>query len=144
MKTNKLKIDEQVLIHALQDSGTPGTYYLNVITGEIVLVNEYGDFELEELENEIEEHSEDFLSIEPINSSQAHQIMVDFVEHLEDKNIQERLFTVLERKKPFYHFKESLIDYPELRKQWFDYENAQLKEIAREWLENNDLIADLI
>jgi len=143
-KTDKIKIDTQMLVVALEDNSGMGDYYLNLKSGKIELISRGFLPEQEEIKKEIEELNENFLDITPIPSSKSYQIMVSFVEQLKIEKIKIRMLNVLNRKKPFDNFKNTLLNFPEIREQWFRYHDEKMKEIAREWLNDHQINADLM
>lgn len=70
--------------------------------------------------------------------------MVECIEQLKDKKVKERFSNVINRKSPFRNFKDTLYDYPEIQKQWFDYREKRLIKIAQEWLKSKKIDAELI
>ena len=70
--------------------------------------------------------------------------MVSFTEQLKMEKIKARLLNVLNRKKLFNNFKNTLLDLPEIREQWFKYHDAKMKKIAREMIDNHQIDAVLI
>ena len=69
--------------------------------------------------------------------------MEDFAAQLTDKHIQDKLFMVLNQRKPFRRFKDTLLDYPKIREQWFKYHDKRMIEYIREWLDINNIDAEL-
>ena len=60
--------------------------------------------------------------------------MQDFAASVESDEIRVRLFDVLEGKKPFRNFKDTLVDYPDIEKNFYEYRDNRLKEILRDQL----------
>jgi hypothetical protein len=67
------------------------------------------------------------LRFEPPEPHESFRIMERFVYHLPDENLQNKLSTALERKKPFANFKY-LIDDSNYRQDWFDFKQTCLEE----------------
>lgn len=55
------------------------------------------------------------------------------MESLEDGAVAEVLAEALRRRKPFRHFKDALLDFPEARKRWFQFENQAHARYAERW-----------
>jgi hypothetical protein len=53
---------------------------------------------------------------------------------VESDEIRGHLFDVLERKKPFRNFKDTLEDYPDIEKSFYEYKDNRLKEMLRDQL----------
>jgi hypothetical protein len=76
------------------------------------------------------------VEIDPMDSTQAFEIMVAFAEQLDLKNpLKGRLISALGKRKPFREFR-SLIDYSgPYRQQWFQFREARLIEWVKSQLE---------
>lgn len=85
---------------------------------------EFFEEELDELENNFDE----YLEIEKPNSNNSFEIMLNFVESLEDKNnLKQQLANVLQKSKPFRQFKFLIDNSGPYRQQWFDFKSQQLQ-----------------
>ncbi len=85
---------------------------------------EFFEEELDELENNFDE----YLEIEKPNSNDSFEIMLNFVESLEDKNnLKQQLANVLQKSKPFRQFKFLIDNSGPYRQQWFDFKSQQLQ-----------------
>ena len=83
-----------------------------------------------------------FRLIEPIPSSQAFQVMADFVESLPESKAKGDLSRVLGRSRPFRNFKDALISFPDIREKWFQYHDEIYKGFAISWLQGEKIEAD--
>ena len=132
----RLEIDPDDLIAALtfrmEVSGA--SWYLDRETGNILLDSP----DLDELPAGFEDDPR-YLFIQQIESHDAYEIMQDFVDTLAAGRAADALQRALEGRKPFRHFKDTLLDYPELREDWFKYEQeAELRQAA-EWCRDYDI-----
>lgn len=92
-----------------------------------------GDEELwEEDINYIDENFMDMIEFKAMTSRDSFEVMEDFVESIDDKNLQKRLINALSRRKPFQNFKIIIENNWDYRKQWFDFKNQR----NFEWVEN--------
>ncbi len=140
----KIKIDAQMLIAALQDNSIGMNYYLNLKTGQIeTLIDDYFP-ENEEVEAEIENKYENFVQIFPIPSYVTYNIMVKFTEQIENDDVKNRLFEVLNARKPFYNFKATLWDYLDIRTKWFEFRDKKWNALAKEWLIDHQINGELV
>lgn len=141
----RLTVDTEELIVALDNHGSEHEYYLNLETGDVEIVFDEGiSGETDEgLAQDMEEHPEKYRPIRPIPSFRSYNVMVDFVESLEDSKAKRRLSDALEGRKPFRNFKETLRYFPEIREDWFRFEEQAQKEFAREWLREEEIDAEL-
>lgn len=70
-----------------------------------------------------------YLVIEPPNSSDSFNIMVNFVETLSDGNNLKSILThALEKKKPFREFNFAVNNSSDYRQNWFDFKSGKLQE----------------
>ncbi|GEM_PF-54488 len=140
----RLSIDTEMLIMALEDHSMEHGHYLDRKTGEVIMVPEGG---LEDVDDDLAEVMENepsrFEHIEPLPSSQGFQVMADFTDSLADSKAKRDLERALERPRPFRNFKDTLDSYPDLRDEWFRYHDRALKVVAEEWLKECRIEADL-
>ena len=129
MNRDRIKVDVQTLIHALEDNDRMGDYYLNLKTGRVEFISMNYLPEQEEIKAELEDNSDDFQEILPFPSSKSFQIMVDFAEQLKEEKVKRTLLRLLNQKKPFSKFKNALYEYPEIRERWFTYHHKKMKDL---------------
>jgi hypothetical protein len=130
---------------ALEDNSGMMNHFLDKKTGEIVFVSEYDVLdEDEETKKLIEDEPDRFLWIDTVSSNKGFRIMEEFVESLPDGEAKMILCKALAWKKPFSNFKDALHDYPDIREQWFEFHDKALGELATEWLEVNEIDAEVI
>lgn len=140
----RIKIDMGLLAMALEDGSGMMNYFLDKKTGKIISINEYDIVdEDEEIKKDIENDPTRFLLVEPISSNRGFRIMEEFVESLPDGEAKMILCKALSWKKPFSNFKDALCDYPDIRKQWFEFHDKVLGALATEWLKDNKVDAEL-
>lgn len=113
MKGKKtLKIDLDELCSAIENSSYEHSYYLDLTTGEILLISDYmDDEETEKLKSRIEE---DYCRYEQIPRAKAYEgydDMEDFITTVEDKHLAELLEVDINGKGDFRRFKDVLAHY---------------------------------
>lgn len=140
-----LTIDTDMLIVALEDHGTEHEHFLNLETGEIAIVfDESVSGEInEEFAQDMEGHPEKYRRIEPIFSGQAFDVMVEFVESLAESKAKQRLGDALNRRRPFRNFKDTLHYFPEIREDWFRFQEQAYKQFALQWLHREGIDGEL-
>lgn len=69
--------------------------------------------------------------------------MADFIERLPYGEAREKLTRAVRHSHPFRRFKDTLLYYPDLREQWFIFEEFAMLEQARKWLKDEGLEAEL-
>tara|TARA_R110000744_G_scaffold212886_1_gene331813 strand:- start:193 stop:639 length:447 start_codon:yes stop_codon:yes gene_type:complete len=111
--------------------------YYNFKTNEIVSIpnfkNSSDEQELKEFFrddlNKISEQKVDFIKFEVLESFESFKIMERFSEQITDQNFKSKLNNILEKKKPFQNFKNS-IDNSDFRQAWFDFKEKELEKIV--------------
>lgn len=138
-------IDADMLLMALEHHDPDVTYYLDLQTGEIEFISQaYSDAdEREEFEEMLQNDLERYVTVEPISSREGWRIMSDFIAGLPESEARERLEVAIHRNRPFRRFKDTLHDYPDLRQRWFRFHEERLLELAREWLDAEEIEAEL-
>lgn len=151
---DRIRIDLDQLAVALSDHDSQ--WVLDTLTGDIVMADWVRDPDMRE-ELGIDAGEEDdwddgfgpleggrFQSIEPVESRQGFRWMENFALRQEDERVRERLLDALDRPRPFRRFKDALHEFPQVRDEWYRYEDRKLKERAREWLSARGIEAELL
>ena len=141
----KIKIAADELLDRLEDRSGFQTGYLDKQTGQILIWSEDPDDTYEhETRERIEADADRYIEIEPVEPSEGFQIMERFVADLPDGEDRRLLEKALSWKKPFSNFKRALDDMGDVRLKWFDFHEKELRQMAIEWLEAEELDAELI
>jgi len=137
-KTLKINLDE--LCSAIEDSSYEHEYYLDLETGEIVFISKYmDDEETRKLKGQIEEDFDRYERIPKAESHEGYEDMVDFIATVTDERLVELLEVAINGKGAFRRFKDVLLNYPEERERWFQFEDDRIQERALEWLGDIDV-----
>jgi hypothetical protein len=88
----------------------------------------------EEIMEKIEYEWTNFMVFEKIESREAFQIMEDFLDEIDDKNLREDLIKILNRKSPFANFKYE-IESSACRQLWFDFRTMKHEEYVKKQLD---------
>ena len=131
--------------------------FLNIRTGEYVMVNEdylrkvehmknlqdlsgVQEFEKEEIMEilDIEENFEDYEALPTKFDLDEYSIMEDFIETLEDRKVIERLEEAIIGKGAFRKFKDTLSTFG-LNETFYNYREQVFLEIAKEWCEARNI-----
>lgn len=136
MTKRTVTIDFEDLEMAMQDQHE--TWCIDPATGKMCM--EPGDAEaLFDDDLMTPTDPDDVLELPPFFSSDGYRMMERFAESLEDRNASEKLLDALDRPKPFRRFKDTLGDFPAIQQSWFAYRAEQLKKIAEEYYESEDI-----
>ena len=152
----KLPIDFEEIAMAMEFDRDYNEYYLDGETGEVIIIMiEYLHEAEEELESdeESEGHDHDWMNemldqaraiirdskdryhyIPQQSSDEGWQIMENFIEEVDEENLQEKLYIAIRGKGAFRRFKDVLLNYPDHREQWFAFKNDAHKKEIMEWL----------
>ena len=133
-----LQLDLDELCSAMEDSSYEHEYYLDLETGEILFLSEYGDDkETEKLRDRIDDKRKRYERIPKVESYEGYRDMEDFIATVEDEHLAELLEVAINGKGAFRRFKDVLLRYPEERERWFRFRDERMQEKAMEWL--NDI-----
>jgi hypothetical protein len=144
-----INVDIDDLVLALQKSQIgDGRTFLNLDTGGLAF---YYDGMLTDVDVECEGDEADealeagnYFEIDPLPSHEAFAVMEQFVNSLSEGIERIRLTDAINGGKPFRRFKDILTDYPDLRKQWFSFEENAYREFAKRLLADNGIEAILV
>ncbi len=128
------------LIYAIDDHCDFAHYYLDRETGEIIFQSErefddeFGDGAGATVLDPEDRCGDRFIPIEPMESRQGYRIMEDFIAVQPRGRATEDLTRAIAMRKPFRRFKDVIRNYPEVEKQWYEFNCDKMKAIAEEWL----------
>lgn len=131
-----MTIDLDRLEYAL-DARDACTHYLDLESGDIRAV-----FPGEVPPSANEKYDVDpdrYLHIEPIDLMHSIAMREAFLLTQHDPNAYAVLSTALRGRRPLRTFDFKLEDFPAVRQAWLDYQTAQLREYAINWLHENGL-----
>ena len=124
----------------MEDGSYEHEYYLDLETGEILLISDYmDDEEIGKLKDQIDEDSDRYERIPKAESHQGYEDMVDFIATVKDERLAELLEVAINGKGAFRRFKDVLLNYPEERERWFQFRDDRVQEKALEWLGDIDV-----
>ena len=149
----KLKVDVEDIAMIMENQDRFGNqYYLDTETGETVAIPDELMSALEEgesceglpawelkllpLAKEIFEGNNRYEEIPVRPSYDGYNLMVQFSEGVSNKRIQRELSIALDGRGAFRRFKNVLMEYPEVEKQWFQFKAERDKEEVKDWLES--------
>ena len=79
--------------------------------------------------------------IEPFPAAVGYEDMEDFVAYVRDPRARDLLERAIVGRGAFRRFKDTLMDFPELRRAWFSFHDARGERRAIEWLVEQQLVA---
>lgn len=110
--------------------------YYNLHKDEIFLSNigEYGDLS----EDEIDELFEKSIILPTKYEINEYQIMVGFIDTIDNEKLKIELQTLIQGKGAFRRFKDYCFE-SNIIQDWYKYKEQKYKEIAIEWCKQNEL-----
>jgi hypothetical protein len=133
----RVKIDWEELTIAFEGSEFDQSSYLDLETGEVVSVmREIMDSdEIDEIERRVNLEPERYRIIPSIDSSEAYDDMVKFIDTVEDRHLAELLSVAICGRGAFRRFKDVLLSYPVERERWFEFQSDLMVRRVEEWLQ---------
>jgi hypothetical protein len=128
-------------------------WYLDTQTGQVILIQtdiggdeddeEEDDADLPEWQRKAREQvrlvhndaTDRFVHIPENESRDSYGLMEEFIDGLQHERAKDLLARAIDGKGAFRRFKDTLTEFPEIRGQWFAFENQRKREWAEEWLE---------
>ena len=124
------------IIDGLEMVGDMVDCYYNPNKDEIFLSNigEYGDLS----EDEIDELFEESIILPTQYEINEYQMMVYFIETIDNLEIKNNLKRLIQGKGAFRRFKDYCFEM-NIIQDWYNYKNEKYKEIAIDWCKQNEL-----
>jgi hypothetical protein len=138
MTPKSVNIDWDSLELAFESNMEEISQYLDLETGKVLWYDPDGHFlgqgESDLTEEELEGNPDRYKYIDGQDSHEGYRWMERFAQSQEDERAREFLFFALDGPKPFRRFKDALYKFPEIQKEWFEYQReCQLIDLA-DWL----------
>lgn len=138
----KISININAVIDAMEMTQDQITYYLDSETGETFFI--MGDFLDGEYEDENDanirkvenDKANRYREISTLSSHEGYECMEKFADTVISKELGKKLAIALNGKGAFRRFKDVLLDYPDERDRWFQFEKETIANLAKEWLES--------
>lgn len=129
MKKIKMYLDP--ILYLMEDASEfASRYYIDLEKGDVISPDIDDDIRFDLVEQDAR-----YFYLEPLTSHQGYDIMQDFASSQASEDIRDLLYDALEKKKPFRNFKNTLADFTDIEKQFYEYKNSRLKEILKKRLE---------
>ena len=142
MKRKAIKIDWDELESAFDNKNEELVYYLDRVTGQVVLEGE-GEDDFDDLSSSESPTRNDStrIYVESPDSVELLAWMRDFVRDTEDLDaeIRGKLQEAVKAPEPVPAIRQILNDAAEIRDRWFAYRSDRLHEAMNAWLDTNDI-----
>jgi len=130
------QLDLGELCMALEDNSPEHGWWLDPRSGELEFWSELGDAPDRELPEE-----RGLVPVEPVGSHEGYSDMEDFTEQVPDPRARDLLVRAIAGRGAFRRFKDTLLEFPELREAWFRFHDARMERRAIAWLLDNDFVS---
>ena len=130
----KVKLSE--VIDGLDFTNDEIEYYYNPTNGEIFMSNivDYENLN----EDELDELFEKSIMLPTRYDINEYEMMVDFVETIEDTILQNQLYISLNGSGAFRRFKDTCINF-DIIDTWYKFRDKKYKELAINWCKDNNI-----
>lgn len=129
-------VDLSSIAMALEDhSNLPGSWWIDAQTGEVWY---WGEDDQDAAFDPDER--DDSRSIQPLPSGVAYRDMEDFIDRVPDRRAADLLDRAIAGRGAFRRFKDTLLEFPELRDGWFRFVDVRMQRRAIEFLLDEGLI----
>ena len=81
--------------------------------------------------DKVNESYKDYVKIESMESFERFKMMEIFTSNIQDQNLKNQLFNILESTKPFRNWKNTIESDSNYRDSWFAFKNEKLKEYVQ-------------
>ena len=135
-----MKIKLSVVIDAIEMADDTYTYFLDMETGECVMLADelVTGLDNEGLEDEIDNNPDRFLRLPTKFEINEYHIMEEFIWSLDDVKKAEKLEIAVSGKGAFRRFKDTIYNMG-IEQQWYGYQANIYKKIAIEWCRDNQV-----
>lgn len=110
--------------------------FLNIQTGKIITM--FDNLESEYATNEIENNTENYISLPTHYDINEYSIMEDFIDSLDDIGIENQLYRAINGKGAFRYFRDTIRNLG-IENKWFAFKANAFKEIAIKWCKENNI-----
>jgi predicted nucleotidyltransferase len=135
------RVDLRSLAEALEDHSPEMSWWFDPQTGETEpFLADLASVGLDEDEDQEDPLDRGLIRIEPIPSREAYGDMEDFIDLVRDPRARDLLERAIAGRGAFRRFKDTLLDFPDLRQVWFAFHDARMERRAIGWLADEQLV----
>jgi predicted nucleotidyltransferase len=129
-------VDLDDLCVALEDHSYESSWWIHQGSGEIRFHNPDVDESADDLGDD------GWVNIDPLDSREAYRDMEAFVALVPERRAADLLERAIAGRGAFRRFKDTLLEFPELRQLWFTFHDTRLRRRAIEWLAAMQLVPE--
>lgn len=134
------RVDLRSLGEALEDHSHETSWWLDPATGAVEPgLDDLGVYDLSD--EEIDEfEGRELVRIEPLPSRRSYGDMEDFAARVRDRRARDLLQRAIAGRGAFRRFKDTLLEFPDLREAWFAFHDVGMRRRALDWLADEGLV----
>ena len=125
------------LAQALEDHSPETSWWFDPESGDVEPRVDPAGADDEEQEDPLDQ---DLVLIDPIPSREAYRDMEDFIGRVRHPKARDLLERAIAGRGAFRRFKDTLLDFPDLRQAWFTFHDARMQRRAILWLGDQGLL----
>jgi predicted nucleotidyltransferase len=130
------QLDLGELCMALEDNSPEHVWWLDPKSGELEIWSEFGDSPEEEHPGE-----RGLVYVDPVDSAESYSDMEEFAEAVPDPRARDLLLRAIAGRGAFRRFKDTLLEFPDIREAWFHFHDVRMERRGIAWLAEQGLIA---
>src|SRR6516165_5390704 len=123
------------LCMALEDNSPEHSWWLDPASGGLRFWTEFGDTFGEERPD-----GRGLVYVDPVDSAESYSDMEQFAEAVPDPRARDLLLRAIAGRGAFRRFKDTLLEFPDIREAWFHFHDARMERRAIAWLADHGLI----
>jgi hypothetical protein len=121
-------VDLRRLADALEDRDGTTRWFLHLRTGELVARAQDAA------------PDDDLREVRAVSAREGYRDMADFVASIQHRRASDLLERAITGRGAFRRFKDTLVEFPDLREQWFRFRDARAARRALRWLADEGLV----
>jgi hypothetical protein len=142
----KVQVNIHELVPAFHNGSRNARFFLDRKTGQILL--DFDNLMLDDLGDDMRHllasDPKRFVEIDSIGSQDTMRMMRKFAEVDPSKEACRALVEALDSTRPFQNFRNVVSAYPDVAERWFEFEEKWTENLARQWLRDNEVDAELV
>lgn len=137
LELDRVNLNE--LCEALDDSSPEHEWWLDPTTARLELWSDFGD----DFDDDAgHPYDRGWVLVDPIGSREAYTDLEEFAYRVKDLRARDLLLRAIAGRGAFRRFKDTLLEFPDLRQAWFHFHDARMRQRAIAWLRDQELISD--
>jgi predicted nucleotidyltransferase len=133
------RVDLRSLAEALEDHTPETSWWFDPQSGDIS--HRVDSLDADDVAQE-DPFDRGLILVEPIPSREAYGDMEDFIGRVRHPKARDLLERAVAGRGAFRRFKDTLLEFPDLRQAWFAFHDARMERRAIEWLVGQGLVED--